>query len=261
MTLLEICEPLFLYVCRLNRSARVGRSPEISQAREEVKELFDEMKSKSSSDVRLLEQYEKIELPLIFFVDSMIEESDLGFASEWGNNRLAKEKNELAGDDRFFELMEDTLVDTSEAATERLSVFYTCLGLGFTGAYFGDHEYLRKRMMEMSARIRKMMDTDENARICPEAYQNLDTRDLVEPPGKKLLGIVIALVGMVFVLFIANFYLFRLASDDLTRALHTIIEKGAPYGSTQAVPSGTQAVPSGTKAVPSEAEEPREEKQ
>jgi type IV/VI secretion system ImpK/VasF family protein len=239
MTLLELCEPLFLYICRLNRSARKGRSLQIGHVREEVKEILASMKARAASDIGLTQQFEKAELPLIFFVDSMIEDSDLGFAKEWASHRLAKERNELAGDDRFFELLDETLADPSEAANERLAVLYTCLGLGFTGAYVGDHKYLRRKMMEMASRTRKFMETDESARICPEAYQNVDTRSLIEPPGRKLIGIAIALVGMIIVLFIANFYLFRWTSDDLTKALQTVVDRGTVAAKAKAGPSDT----------------------
>jgi len=239
MTLLELCEPLFLYVCRLNRSGRKGRSLEIGQVREEIKEILTNMKSRAAADLALTEQFEKVELPLVFFVDSMIEDSDLSFAAQWGANRLAQERNELAGDDRFFELLDETLEGTGDAADERLAVFYTCMGLGFTGAFIGDHEYLRRKMMQMASRVRKFMDTDETARICPEAYQNVDARDLIEPPGKKLVGIGIVLLGMIIVLFVANFFLFRWTSADLTDALRTIIQRGTAARSADAGPSET----------------------
>jgi len=219
MTLLELCEPLFLYICRLNRSARKGGSHEYSQVHGEIKALLENMRPKVAGDVNLLAQYEKIEEVLIFFVDSMIVESSLPFASEWHQNRLAYQRKELAGDEKFFDLLEETLNDSSKAATERLALFYTCMGLGFTGFYAGQPEYLRRKMLDCKARIRDMMDVDEFSRICPEAYEHADTRDLVEPPGKKLLGIAIALVGAIIVLFVGNLILFKSASRDLGKAL------------------------------------------
>jgi len=227
MTLLELCEPLFLYVCRLNRSARKGGSHEYSHVRGEIKALLEDMKSKKAAEANLLTQYEKIEEVLIFFVDSMIAESNLPFAHEWHENRLAYERKELAGDEKFFDLLEESLNDSSKAATERLAVFYTCMGLGFAGFYAGQPEYLRRKMLDCKARIREMMDVDEFSRICPEAYEHVDTSNLVEPPGKKLLGIAIALVGSIIVLFVANLLLFKSASKDLGKALETIINPPA----------------------------------
>ena len=235
MTLLELCEPLFQYICRLNRSARKGGMFEIVQVRTDIKTLFDEIKAKSSVDLNLSEQYEKVRLPLIFFVDLMIKDSKLPFANEW--NELAAEIGELAGDERFFDLLDDTIVDQSRQATERLAVFYTCMGLGFDGIYAGQTKEMQKFMLRCSARISNMMDVDENTRICPESYENVDTRDLIEPPNRKLMGIGVALAGFVIVLFIANIFLYQWRSDDLTSSLDNIITHQASAPDSPSVPS------------------------
>ena len=185
--------------------------------------IIEDMKSKSAADANLTSQFDKIDMPLMFFVDFMIKESNLSFARQW--NELAYERNELAGDEKLFDLLDETLADPSQAATERLAVYYVCIGLGFTGWYTGQPEYLRKKMLEVSARVRNIMDVDEATRICPEAYEHVDTSDLVEPPGMKLLGIFIALIGMIVVMFIANFLLFRTTSKDLQEALRKILQR------------------------------------
>jgi type VI secretion system protein ImpK len=150
----------------------------------------------------------------------MIRESALPFARQWRD--IAQERNELAGDEKFFDLLEETLKDKSEAATERLGVFYTCLGLGFTGWYNGQPEYLRKKMSEILSRMRGRMDADGAGRFCPEAYEHVNTSDLIEPPGRSLVGIAIALVGLAVVLFVANIVMYRSSSTRLNEALTTI---------------------------------------
>lgn len=223
MTLLELCEPLFQYVCRLNRSGRKGGSFEPSRVRSEIEGILEDMRSKSSGEGNLVSQFDKIEMPLLFFIDFMIKESNLSFARQW--QEMAYEHNELAGDEKFFDLLDETLADPSQAATERLGVFYSCLGLGFTGWYTGQPEYLRKKQLEISARIRTQMDVDDGARICPEAYENVDTSDLVQPPGMKLMGIALALVGMIIVTFVANFLVFRTTASGLQASLKKINDR------------------------------------
>jgi type VI secretion system protein ImpK len=217
MTLLELCEPLLLYICFLGRLSRAGEKGklELSQVRANIEDHLKNMRSQASTDGHLSEQYDKIELVLIFFIDFMIKESSLSFAKDW--NELAFDKNELAGDERFFDLLDATLEDKGPAASERLAIFYTCMGVGFTGVE--KPEYIRKKMLQCSARIRDMMDADEWSVICPESYEHVDTRDLVEPPGKKLLGIAIALIGLCMVSFITNICLFKWASDEVNGAL------------------------------------------
>jgi type VI secretion system protein ImpK len=220
MTLLELCEPLFQYVCRLRRSARMGRTIEMDEVRGDISEIFSKMKGDASSDMELLTQYEKVELPLIFFTDFMIKESNLPFAYDWVE--LGRERNELAGDEKFFDLLDAELADPSDLAAQRLVIFYTCLGLGFTGVYTGQVESIQRMISQISGRISGLMDADKKSYICPEAYENVDTRDFVEPPGAKLIGIGITLVALVIIWAVAYCCLFKWTSDDLTESLDMI---------------------------------------
>ena len=221
MTLLELCDPLFQYICRFNRSARKGGHHDLIQVRQEVKAMLAEMKGKAQSQPGMSGQFEKIDIVLMFFVDFMIKSSPISNAGDW--QELAFERKELAGDEKFFDMLEETLADRTDQANERLSVYYTCMGLGFTGWYTGQPEYLRKKMLECSTRIRNLIDTDQSARICPESYEHVDTSDLVQPPIASLVGIGIALIGLIIVLFIANAYMYRSSSSELTKALNGII--------------------------------------
>jgi type VI protein secretion system component VasF len=259
MTLLQLTEPIFQYMCRLNRIARRGGGPvqhsgdtsfaslsraaaasatpvvparganlDYAVARSEIKALFEDMMAKAAKDMRLSQQARKIELPLIFYVDSMISESSLPFAAEWNQNRLAYDRQELAGDEKFFDLLEETSKDPSEDAAERLAVFYICIGLGFSGIYFKQPEFLRKTMLSVAPRIRHLVENDQTAKICPEAYEGVDTRNLVEPPSGRMV-----LVGMVFLAFvlavlISYFVMYRQASSSLKSSISEVLNHETP---------------------------------
>jgi len=227
MTLLELCEPLFQYMCRLNRSARKGGNYELGQVQSEIKALLAEAKGKSVGE-NLSDQFEKLELPLMFFCDFMIKESALAWAREW--KELAFERHEMAGDEKFFDLLEETLKDKSPAANDRLTVFYTCIGLGFTGWYTSQPEYLRRKMKEIAARLQAAGMFSEAQRICADAYEKVDTRDLIEPPGTKLLGIAIILIGLIIVLFIMYAFLYRDSAQALVQDVKVIQDKSANVG-------------------------------
>lgn len=226
MTVLELCEPLFKKVCLLNRLGREGASLsstiELEKLRLEIKELFADLEKKASSQPGLGALWQKLELPLIFFVDSMIAECGLAVSTAWHHNRLAYERKELAGDEKFFDLLDETLNDPSDEATERLKIFYTCLGLGFSGWYAGQPEYLRGKMLDISHRIRPAMDTDQSTRICPEAYIGVDTRDLIQRPGLGIGAIAIIFVGLCLIVLTVETYLFRAASLSLTDSVTAI---------------------------------------
>ena len=227
MTLLKLYEPIFQYVCRVNRIARNGGQLDYATARAEMKEQLEGVVAKANADSQLNAQYKKTELPLIFFIDSMIVESGINCSSEWDQNRLAYEKDELAGDEAFFDFLDEAVKDTSDEASEQLAFFYTCLGLGFRGFYIGQDEILKQKMVEISPRIRKWVDTDQHSRISPDAYEQLNTANLVEPPTFKLFGIAIVFIAMCVLVFASVIFLFYSASSDLANSMERINEYGA----------------------------------
>ena len=230
MTLLELSEPILTYICRLNRTARAGGQMDYHTVRADVEERFREAEQDAGRDPRLLGQWQKIELALVFFVDSMISESGLGLAREWNENRLAYDRKELAGDEKFFDMLDETLAEKTPEANERLAVFYSCIGLGFTGWYAGQEDYLVGKQKEMAARIGDHLKHDPDAYICQEAYDYNDERDLIEPPGRKLTGIVIAVVGLAVTMLVMNIFMYRQAAADLSNQLDKVIDQGEKIG-------------------------------
>ena len=220
--LLDHCEPLFQAVCRLNRMGRKGSAVDYAVARAEIENLFEKLAGSARGDLALGEQYRKVELPLVFFVDSMIAESALPYAEEWNRHRLAYARNELAGDEKFFDLLEATIQENKEGADERLAVFYTCIGLGFTGWYGGQPEFLRKKMLEIAPRVKTFVDTDESGLITPDAYQHTNTTNLPLPMAASLVPLLIILAGLFLVVVAVNFYTFHSASAELNRTLDSI---------------------------------------
>ncbi len=259
MTLLETTEPIFQYVCRLNRVGRkaggattgdtsfitkgaagggggsAGASAGSAAApsanldyavvRNEIKALFEDMQQKGAKDFRLGSQIEKIELPMMFFVDSLISESQLQFAGQWNQNRLAYEKNELAGDEKFFDLLEQDLKDQSAEAAERLQVFYVCIGLGFNGIYFKQPELLRKTMLTIAPRIKRSIEVDEAAKICPDAYEALDSRDLTEPPSRGVFVISLIFLCLAVAALISYLWLYHSSFSDLNSSFSAITDQ------------------------------------
>ncbi len=225
LRLLDLCEPLFQAVCRLNRMARKGTSTDYATARSEIQSLLEDLGQRARSDLALSEAFRKVEMPLIFFVDSLISESSLPFASEWNRKRIAYERNELAGDEKFFDLLDETLREGRDA-DERLAVFYTCLGLGFAGWYAGQPEFLRKKMLEIAPRVKAFVDADEAGLITPDSYQHTNTANLPMPMSASLVPLLIVIIGLFLVVGAVNIFTFRTASAELNAALETIAKRG-----------------------------------
>jgi type VI protein secretion system component VasF len=226
MTLVEICEPLLQYVCRLNRLGRKGGRADFGVVRSEIKAIFAEMRAKADATPGMVGPYNEIELVLMFFVDSMILNSKLG--SSW--KPLSAERGELGFEEKFWDLLEDALKDPSDGATQRLAVFYVCIGLGFTGLYTGQNDVIKRKMLEISARLRGQIDADQAARICPDAYESVDTRNLTQPPNRSLTGLIIAGLALTVVLLIAYVQMFRHAASQLSGSLTKIQESHSNEG-------------------------------
>jgi hypothetical protein len=104
---------------------------------------------------------------------------------------------------------------------------------------------LRKKMLEISSRIRGIVDLNTQSKMCPEAYENIDTRNLIEPPARSLGGIAIALVGLVLVLLAANYVMYASNTKHLKKDLDQILTARP----AQDVSTGQAAVPAASSPV------------
>ncbi|HEV7928355.1 MAG TPA: DotU family type IV/VI secretion system protein [Verrucomicrobiae bacterium] len=227
MKLLDLYEELFQYVCLLNRmtNAKPEAQREYARVRSDVKGLLEDIARAAASDARMANQARLLEMPVLFFVDNVIATSRLKFAPQWAANRLATEKNELAGDERFFDFVQKDLSDVSEEAVERLTVYYTCFGLGFTGMYVNQPEHIRTMMEQIFPRIKHWTDSDR-VKLSEEAYKYTDTRMLTEPPNNKIILVTILFLFLSLSVLVLYYALYYKASSDLTSAVQTIEKSG-----------------------------------
>lgn len=243
MNLSELCEPVFQYVCRLNRGGRQGVKDDIDLVRAEVNQLVSARKAAAAAEPRLDEQFERVRQPLIYFVDSMIAGGRSSIAKAWDKRRLAYDWQEFSGDEKFWDLLDETLNEQGEAACERLAFFYTCIGLGFTGFYHGKPDFIKRKMTQLAARLERGGSPELKDRICPEAYEAVDRRVLFESPAGKLIGIAIAVAGLVVVLFVMNAVLYRQKSADLSRSFSQLVAHGPARPAAGQTPSPAQKEP------------------
>jgi len=227
MKLLDLYEELFQYVCLLNRmsNAKPEAQREYARVRADVKGLIEDITRNTAADARLASQARRLEMPVIFFIDNVISTSRLKFAAQWAAHRLATERNELAGDERFFEFVQKDLADVSEEAVERLAVYYTCFGLGFTGMYINQPEHIRTLLEQIFPRIKHWTDSDR-VRLSEEAYKYTDTRMLTEPPNNKIILVTVLFLFLSLSGLVLYYAFYYKASSDLTSAVKHIEETG-----------------------------------
>lgn len=225
MTPLQLCEPLFQYICRINRAARKGAAMEASHVRAEIKGIFEDMAGRAVDTPGLREQFQALRLPLVFFCDYIIRTSAMSFAASWQNIAEEEAPPIYTGDEMFFLMLDQTLHDKSDAASARLAVYYTCMGLGFLGYYETDVQEVQRRVKEIASRLRSGPDADRADHICPEAYEHVNTADLTEPPSRSLVPMVVAMVCLLILLFVANVYLYSGAASELTDSIQSLVDR------------------------------------
>src|SRR5258708_4203409 len=117
-TLSELHEPLFQYICMISRIARNpgGENIAYDALRKIIVGMIEEMEQQAQAESVLAMQFAKTKLPLIFYIDSIIAESKLSLSPQWHRNRMAYEFNELAGDEKFFDFVDETLKENGKEA-------------------------------------------------------------------------------------------------------------------------------------------------
>jgi type VI protein secretion system component VasF len=224
-SLAEICEPFFLFTCRLSAAARKGVHLDERQIRSQMEQELDELQAraaKAGKSSNLRRQIELVERPLIYFFDSTMARGPLG--RNW--RELSLERGWRGYEQDFFVLLDETLRENDEEATARLEVFYTCLGLGFEGFFEGQPEKLSEYMNDIARRLRAegLIDSSFSARLCPEAYENTETGDeLIKPVGGTIGGVGIVAAGLVIILFLTIFVGYRVTVDGLRDTLESIV--------------------------------------
>jgi len=235
MMLADICEPIFQYICELNRKARRGARVDFGVVRSDIKSLMADARRRAEKTPGMIKAWPTADLVLTYFTDSMIVSSKLASVSggqSW--KPMSYEIQKLGYDEEFWKILDETLKDMSDDATQALSVFYVCVGLGFQGYNVGQPELIRNKMREMSARLLMMVDADQEGRICEDAYVHLDTRNLTEPPGKRVTGMTLLALLVLGVVLVSCFFFFRDASEALKSSLDGVTDWWVTQSSKQA---------------------------
>ncbi|MDR0410281.1 MAG: DotU family type IV/VI secretion system protein [Spirochaetaceae bacterium] len=144
----KICNPLLLALCNYWQLACMDGQIELEPFREKIVSLLEDAKQEAALDETLAKEFSVIEKPLVFFIDYMVREGRFPFRAEW--QILARSYNELSGDEKFFDLLEDTLNHPDEKNSADL--FFLMLGLGFDGVHRRNPAYIQHCMMACNKR-------------------------------------------------------------------------------------------------------------
>jgi type VI protein secretion system component VasF len=138
----RICNPVFLRICEYWQLSCITNYVEKEKFRRDIIKCLGDAKKNAERDPQLAREYGWIEKPLVFFIDYMVKEGRFPFRQEW--LELSRNYNELSGDEKFFDLLSETL--SYPEFQNSVMLFYIMLGLGFDGAYRFNRNYIEQCM-------------------------------------------------------------------------------------------------------------------
>lgn len=205
--IVDFCRPIFDKIVDLGTQADGDEPVDAEEARTAIVEMLDRLRLESHGQPKLGQQFVQVELPILFFIDFMMQN---GIVAPGTWKELAFERNELAGDEKFFDLLEQTLGSPTDLSTERVGVFYLCLMLGFTGTYDADSPDLARIFRRCALRLALSPELVETGQLTPAAYENLDLVSTHRPINftRWRRAVVIVIIGFIAVQ-IVNQYFFR----------------------------------------------------
>jgi hypothetical protein len=80
-------------------------------------------------------------------------------------------------------------------------------------------------MLSIAPRIRHLVENDQNAKICPEAYEAVDSRNLVEPPSSRMKFVGLIFGGCTLAVLVCYFFLYYGASRNLNNSIQEVLNQ------------------------------------
>lgn len=222
----KLCEPLFIEVCEINRIVRKGSGDRLDKnaVLDRIQRTLASIRAKAEGNLDLQKQYDEVEPILIYFVDDSVMSSNAPWRFQWEPPMEEMRYGTRVGGKQFFEMLDQHLQDGSAGATERLEIFYICIGLGFTGWYLTDPDYLEKKMSDIASRLRRADKLGNMGRIIPKNELNIDTSQLFVSKGPWFVVMSILTICLVLAVLIGNIVLYQIAVADLGKDLEAIHE-------------------------------------
>lgn len=219
--------PLLSRICEYTTFKSSGVEIPYETMLSELHAYLSDLESKCRASPQLQENYRKVERAVIFFIDYTVKESGFSYSERY--TELARDFNELSGDEKFFDLLNESLARND--APEVLQVFYLMLGLGFDGAF--KHE--RPKVLELMNRLRQELPPTFDPRsdyLCPELKQQPQAAAVPQRPwwwwifSKRGL---ISLGLFTLAMLILNMASFNWSVNDFVDAIEQASLSARPY--------------------------------
>ncbi len=243
MTIVELCEPLFEYLCRLNVVQRLSQgSVPIERVQAEVQDLVRRTIGHRFMEAGKGDMFrDRMELLLICMADNLLANSDFPWAHAWDQNRLAlRLYNKGAGDDFVKDQIEEC-INRAPPDRELSEVFYRVLVFGFHYPLLEEQD-ARQHVAQLGqiVGVPPVYGNPEAKPITPDAAV-ADTRRLTIRVGVALKWIVAVVACLLLLTFVTFLCLWRSSMRGLDTALDRITVGRASGQDARALGQGAGA--------------------
>lgn len=236
LTLTQACWPMFSFVINASRQIRSAVPLDPEKAWRLALSALHEGAAIAQQEPQSARAWnDRIRAMLIYFVDYRMVNLEWPGKGFWLNRRLEThpeglDRIEPLGGEKFFTDCDDLrkLYDQAERVarddlpllSEQLSLYYTCIRLGFRGAYHDKPIELD----EYAQRIYAMLPSQRGWRddeLFPEAYKHTVTRKAVYPIGVPL-AIILSVFGLLFIGVIVGYRIaWNHATEEIRKSAET----------------------------------------
>ncbi len=225
-SLFNIVSPVLYRICDFYIYEKNGYQLQYEAFLNQIKQMLIDIRRKVEVNQTLQDDYRKIEFPLIFFIDYIVKESGFTFSHEYVP--IAHDYNELSGDDKFFDLLDDAL--TKNESKDIIELYYIMLGLGFDGAYHREPEEVLKRMQKcrdilgdrLPVGFDEILDTGDKFKV----RHNINDNFLVNYLKKR--KVILIMIVITLLCFSLNLLSIHLATEDFGKGIKETLYLSSP---------------------------------
>ncbi len=203
----DLCRPVITYICNIWILKNKGYEVHEEDVINEINIMFSKIKEKYSSEPLLYKEFLTIEKSLVFFIDYIIKEGNFTFSKNWKN--LSKKYGELSGDDKFFDILQNILLDPT--AEDRIEVLYVLMGLGFDGSYKGNSANIENLMRTCVTKMQGNINV--NKEVLTKQQENVVT---VKKTYNKTKILLISYTAAAVILIISLIYNYNVFNKNIS---------------------------------------------
>ena len=225
MDIEKLITPVLRKVCEYCSSKKNGYEVPEEVMLQEIRTELNTIAQRCQSMPLLMQQYQSIEKPLIFFIDYTIKEGGFTYSNTYKEN--ARSFGELSGDDKFFDLLKNAM-DLNEDK-EVIRMFYLMMGLGFDGYYKRHRADMVEVLQNTAGELPSFIDFNKEKitpDVEPQVANQFGRSGVVLKRIRKWL---VALLIVTVVTFAINYVSMLRAVSDFNSSIKTAVSSAQPY--------------------------------